>query len=311
MEIVPYDQIDPLQALNLSQLALGFSLTPEYTVHIRHTDPRPFPCLALYALEKGEAVGQVGVFRLPMVSIYGREDVGGVWAVSTHPQYAGQGVASLLLEEAHAMMRSAGLRFSTVGTNRDWVAYSLYRRHGYLDMNVWASALARWETAHQPTRLRAKNLTHSGHDFIESLFDEIAQDRTGFAWRYKPFARLRDQIIADNIWIFWDNSNPVGYAFTSIEKGVMAISDLVLKTGVDAAEAVAALTACKEANYVQVTLSRPIDIYSLRTAGYRVAHPSWNAFMVKSLQPEISVVEARRLFGIGADQFLISWLDIT
>jgi hypothetical protein len=33
--------------------------------------------------------------------------------------------------------------------------------------------------------------------------------------------------------------------------------------------------------------------------------------MVKSLDPSVTVEDARRLFGIGIDRFLISWLDTT
>jgi len=311
MKIVTYDQIDPIQALDLSLLALDFSLTPEHAAHIRQTDPRPFPFLALYAMEGEKAIGQVGVFRLPMVSIHGREDVGGIWAVSTHPQYAGQGVASLLLEEAHARMRMEGLRFSTLGTDRFRAAHSLYRRHGYQDTLVWASALAPWETAHQPTRLHAKNAGSQAHDVIEALFDEIAQDRLGFAWRHTPFAGLRDRVTPDSAWIFWNNDHPVGYAFTSKEKNLLAVSDLVLKQEVDAAEALAALTACLEGSFLRVIISRPVDIASLRASGYRVAHPNWGAFMVKSLVEGVPTDETRRLFGIGTDRFQISWLDTT
>lgn len=311
MKIVTYDQIDPVQALDLSMLALDFSLTPERAAHIRQTDPRPFPCLALYALDGDKAVGQVGVFRLPMVTIHGREDVGGVWAVSTHPEYAGRGVASLLLEAAHTQMLAAGLRFSTLGADRFRVSHRLYRRHGYEDMRVWASALARWETAHQPTRLRAKNPSANGYDLVEALFEEIAQGRLGFAWRHTPFARLRDQVPPEDIWVFWENMRPAGYAFARRRENLLVVSDLALLPGVDAAEALAALTACLDAAYVQASLSRPADIASLRSAGYRVAHPNWAAFMVKPLQPGAPADEARRIFGIGTDRFMISWLDTT
>ena len=152
MKIVEYNDVDPLQVLCLNQLALDFNLSPEMAARIRQTDPRPFPCLAVYAVEGDMVMGQVGVFRLPMISSAGREDVGGIWAVSTHPHFAGRGVASLLLDEAHTRMRAAGLRFSTLGTNRYRVAYKLYQRHGYEETNVLATALATWETAHQPTR---------------------------------------------------------------------------------------------------------------------------------------------------------------
>src|SRR5512144_2447155 len=130
MKICDYDEVDPLQVLHLSMLALEFPLTPERAAHIRRTDRRPLHCFTVNAIEDDRVLGQVGVFRLPMISTEGREDVGGVWAVSTHPQHAGRGIASLLLEEAHTRMRSAGLRFSTLGTDRFRVAHQLYRQQG-------------------------------------------------------------------------------------------------------------------------------------------------------------------------------------
>src|SRR5512143_495397 len=107
MKILEYNDVDPLKVVYLTQLALDCALTPEMAVRIRQTDPRPFPCLAIYAVEDEAVLGQVGIFRLPMISTEGREDVGGIWAVSTHPRHAGRGVASRLLEEAHTRMRAA------------------------------------------------------------------------------------------------------------------------------------------------------------------------------------------------------------
>jgi len=230
--------------------------------------------------------------------------------VSSHPQYAGRGVASHLLEEAHARMRSAGLRFSTLGTDRYRVAHKLYRQRGYVETNVWATALARWETAHQPTRLRAQPLGPEGYDFVEQTFRSIANEYLGFAWRYTPFERLRRVSLAD-IWILRENHKVVGYAFAHADQTLLAISNLVLQPGIDAAEALAAVAAELKSNYIQVKISRPVEIASLRQAGYHVAHPTWDAFMVKPLVPEVTVEDAQRLFGIGTDRFLISWLDVT
>jgi GNAT superfamily N-acetyltransferase len=315
MKILEYDDVDPLQVLNITQLALDFSLTPEAVRRIRQTDPRPFPCLAIYAVEDGgvagdTVMGQVGVFRLPMVSTEGREDVGGVWAVSTHPQYAGRGVASRLLDEAHARMRKAGLRFSTLGTSRSGVAHRLYRRHGYVETNVWATAIAPWETAHQPTRLRAEPPEARGYDLVEQVFAGIAGDYLGFAWRHTPFARLRRVDLGD-IWILRKNSQIVGYALAHPDPTMLNISNIVLQPGTDPVEAIAAVAAELRSAYVQVKLSRPVEIASLRRAGYHVAQPTWDSFMVKPLDPAVSAEDARHLFGIGTDRFLISWLDVT
>jgi GNAT superfamily N-acetyltransferase len=310
MKILAYDEVDPLGVLHLTLLALDFPLTPEHAAHLRHTDPRPFPGLAVYAVEDNIVLGQVGVFRLPMISIEGREDVGGVWAVSTHPEQAGRGIASRLLDEAHARMRDAGLRFSTLGTDRYRVAHRLYRQHGYVDVGVWVTALARWQDAHQPTRLRAEPPGSEGFDFVERVFQNVAGEYLGFAWRHTPFARLRN-LPLDEVWILWDNDQPVGYALTHADKTMLNISDLPLKGEVDAAEAVAAVAAKLKSDYVQVKISCPSAIASLRAAGFRVAHPDWSAFMIKPLVPEVTVEDARQLFGIGTDRFLISWLDVT
>jgi GNAT superfamily N-acetyltransferase len=318
MKILEYNNVDPLSVLHLTMLALEFPFTPEHAAHIRRTDPRPFPCLTVNAVEDDQVLGQVGVFRLPMISIEGREDVGGVWAVSTHPAHSGRGIASALLEEAHSRMRDAGLRFSTLGTNRYRIAYKLYQQHGYEDMQVHVTALANWETAHQPTRLCAqpvsvalsKSKSSDGYDFVEELFADIAQEYLGFAWRHTPFAPLRRVALKD-IWALMENGRPVGYALVDADPSLLKISNLVLRMGVDAAEAIASVTAEIRSAYVRVKITRPSEVASLRRAGYLVAYPTWGAFMLKPIVPDVTVEDARRLFGIGTDQFLISCLDVT
>lgn len=310
MEILEYNEVDPHQVFYINRMALDHALTPERVAMIRQTDPRPFPCLAVYAVEHGAVLGQVGVFRLPMVTTGGREDVGGVWAVSTHPQYCGRGIASLLLDEAHQRMRLAGLRFSTLATNRYRTSYKLYLKHGYEDTRVWGTALAPWEIAHQPTRLHARLPGPEGYDFIEKIWGSLAQGYLGFAWRYTPFARLRWVSLAD-IWLLYENLRPVGFVFAQVDQTTLMISNIFLQSGIDAAEAMAALAAEIRSTYVQVRISRPSEVASLQRAGYHVAQPDWHAFMIKPLVPEVSLDDARRLFGIGSDHFLISWLDTT
>lgn len=311
MKILEYDEVDPLKVMYLSKLALDFTLTPEMVSRIRLQDPRPFPCLALYAVENDELViGQVGIFRLPMISTQGRQDVGGIWGVSTLPQYAGRGVVSNLLEEAHTRMIDAGLSFSTVGTKRNRLAYKLYRQHGYLETNVWATALARWDTAHQPTRLRAEPSGSEGYDFVERIFLDISKDYLGFSWRHTPFMRLREIYLTD-IWILFENNLPIGYAIAHVDETTLNITNIVLKQGIDTAEACAAVAAELKSSYVKVVISRPCEMTSLSRANYHVSNPTWEGFMIKPLLPTVSIDDARRLYGICTDQFLVSWLDVT
>jgi GNAT superfamily N-acetyltransferase len=279
LRILEYNDVDPLQVLNLTMLALGFPFTPEYAAHLRQTDPRPFPYFTLNVVDAAPdlVVGQVGVFRLPMISTEGREDVGGVWAVSTHPEHAGRGVASCLLEEAHTRMRAAGLRFSTLGTDRYRKAYKLYQRHGYVDIHIWGTAIARWETAHQPTRLRAERvqpLGPEGYDFVEWVFRTVGSDYLGFAWRHTPFARLREQVPLEDIWVLWENNKTVGYIFAQKDYLMLKIDVQALRPDIDAVEAIAAVASHIQATYIRVDVSRPLDIASLQQAGFRVAHPN-------------------------------------
>lgn len=311
MIILEYDDIDPFGAFQVSLLALEFALTPEHAAHIRQSDPRPFPFFALYAVEGEQVLGQVGVFRLPMISTQGREDVGGLWAVATHPQYSGRGVASMLLDEAHNRMRAAGLRYSTLGTNRYRVGYRVYQRHGYEDTQVLATALARWETAHRPTRLSARVLGTDGYDFVENLFNQVASNYFGFAWRHTPFAPLRDRVAPSEVWILEKNNNALGYALARLKKSTLEISSLLLPQGIDATEAVAAVVAQFKASFIKVKITRPCEATSLARAGFQVAQPTWGAFMVKPLTPDVTVQDARELYGIGTDRFLISLLDMT
>lgn len=308
MKILEYDDVDPHKVMYLNKLALDFAFTPESAVRLRQTDPRPFPCLAVYAVEDEAVIGQVGVFRLPMISTQGREDVGGVWAVSTHPHYASRGVASRLLDEAHTRMREAGLRFSTLGTDRHRVAYKLYCQHGYEETNVLATALAPWSVAHQPTRLHAQ--VPDDYGAVEQVFNDIASSYLGFAWRHTPFARLRKVRLAD-IWTLMESNRQVGYAIAPADDTMLSITNLMLHPNIDAAEAVAAVAAGLKSAYVQVQISRPVEMASLQRAGYHVANPTWGGFMIKPLVPEVTVEDARHLYDIGTDRFLISWLDTT
>jgi hypothetical protein len=208
-------------------------------------------------------------------------------------------------------MRAAGLRFSTLGTDRYRTAHRLYRQHGYEETGVLAAALAPWETAHQPTRLRAQRPGPEGYDFTDRVFTLAAEDYLGFAWRHLPFTRLRDKVSLEDIWILWKNDQPIGYALARVDRELLNVHDLLMREGFDAAEGVAALAAEIKTSYVRVNFSRPADLVSLHRAGYKTAHPNWGAFMVKPLTPEVTYMDAQRLFGIGTDRFMISWLDVT
>lgn len=111
-------------ALNL--FGLGYPLTPERVARIRATEERLAPWLALYAVEGGQAVGQVGVMRVSLETRDGPEEFGALWAVCTRPDWTGRGVATSLIGEAHRRMREWGL--SAVTEEERGLINDLYSR---------------------------------------------------------------------------------------------------------------------------------------------------------------------------------------
>lgn len=314
VEIYEYDDVDPLGVLHLNLLCLDFALTPERVAAMRRLDPRPLPCFGVYVKEEGQVAGQVGVFRLPAVSMEGVDEVGGVWAVSTHPAFEQQGICTHLLEEAHARMRRAGLRYSTLGTQRYRGAYRLYRRLGYEDVFYSSSAIGKPAARAKRSGLRAERAGSDRLCFADQLFEQIAAGRLGFARRHIPFFLTLHQVegpIAQNLWLLWQGSEATGYALAFQSGSLLRIKNLLLFDGVDPVSAAAAIADEVGAQYVWVRLDRPADMAHFRRAGFQTAQPDWSVFMVKPLAREGAVDQFRQLYGADTGRFLLSYMDVT
>jgi GNAT superfamily N-acetyltransferase len=314
MKIVEYDDADPYGVLNLNLMSLGYALTPERLALIRQLDARAFPCFAVYAIEDGIVAGQVGVFRLPTVTTEGLEDVGGVWAVCTHPAFSRRGIASRLLDEAHARMQSVGLRFSTLGTSRYRAAHKLYAQHGYEDVFSSVAAFTRWERARRDGRIRAERADGEGLKLADQLFQKAAAGHLGFARRHSSFIPMMvaaGDVGAGEVWLLWKEDELVGYALATVSESILTVKNLLLIEGVDAADAVSALAQGLPVTYLRVRVDHPSVAASLQRAGYPPALPDWDTFMIKPLIPAVTTADARRLLGIGTERFLISSIDLT
>ncbi|HHY54484.1 MAG TPA: GNAT family N-acetyltransferase [Chloroflexi bacterium] len=312
MHIAEYDDVDPLQVLHLNLLCLDFALTPELVRLIRRMDPRPFPFFALYAVEGNAVVGQVGVFRLPVVSSAGAAEVGGVWAVSTHPAWRGRGVASLLLDEAHARMAAAGLRFSTLGTNASGVAHRLYIKLGYHDLHSPAVALGRSDALPRLPALRAEPAGVERLALADRLFEQIACGQLGFARRHTPFfafLHARSHLDADDLWLLWQGDALVGYAAVSAGNDLLRVRNLLLADGIDRPAAAVTLAQATHTRYVHIRLDRPGATFA--RAGFHLTPRSWATFMVKPLAADATPADFRQLYGLEDGRFLISDLDVT
>ena len=313
MEIVEYEEVDPLDVLHLNLLCLDFALTPELVAMIRHMDPRPFPFFALYTGVANQVAGQVGVSRLPVVSINGAEEIGGIWGVTTLPTFTRHGISVRLLEEAHTRMRAAGLLFSTLRTNQSCVAYNLYRKLGYEKVGASASALARRDVLPRQSPIWAERANSEQLPLADQFFEKVAKNHLGFARRHIPFFPSLDRagyLATHNLWLLWHDDELVGYAAASTAQSTLRIANLLLSEGIDPVVAVAALVHEQDAAYVHVRVDHRANLASYLHADFRLAERGWEAFMVKPLTAASTVEQFRTLFRVNSDRFLMSYLDV-
>lgn len=211
-------------------------------------------------------------------------------------------------------MRQAGLRFSTLGTSRHLAAYSLYQKKGYVDAHISGSTFARCDDVYRQRDLRAIQADASEWHLVDSLFNQISKQYLGFSRRHSPFIAMMvaaDDIGAKDIWIIQRGDQPVGYALAKQIDTVLSVYSILLKTGVEAAEAIAAIASQTNVTFVRVRVDHKRVATNLQKAGYPPVRDQWGVFMIKSLVPEVSSVAASRLLGIGSEKFLISQIDIT
>jgi predicted acetyltransferase len=314
IKILEYDQVDPQEILFLNLHSLDWPLTPERAKSIRRLDPRPFPFFGLYVVEKGAVAGQVLVYRLPVMSTEGPEELGGVAAVCTHHAHARRGVATTLLEEAHSRMRAAGMRFSTLGTSQYRAAYTFYRRIGYEDLFIPTATFSRYDDLQITTALRAYPVKLEELPLADDLYQRLSSGYLGFSRRHGAFLQMMVSISdldLKEVWLIWQDNEPVGCALVRINDAVIEVNNLLLLPDFDEAEAVTAISRDLGVAYHWVRLDRPKQGICFTNAGYPQGTPTWSTFMVKPLTPDVSVDVARQLFQIGTDQFLISPIDVT
>jgi len=314
LEIYEYDAVEPLAVLELNLLSLSYALTPQRVALIRQLDARPFPFFALYAVEDSILAGQVAVYRLPVMTLDGPQEVGGASAVCTHPAFSGRGIATALLEEAHRRMRLVGLRFSTLGTSRFRLAHRLYHNIGYEDVLPTQSIFLPVQEALIPTRLRATPATPEGLHLADELYASVTPGRLGFSRRPRPFipsiVAIGD-LALEEVWLIWDGDELAGYAFARVSQALLEVNHLLLVAGADPAEAVASLAQAQPVSYLLLRLSHPPVLESLRRLGYPPPRPDWGTFMVKPLEPGLTAADFSRLCTVGTEQFMISPIDIT
>ncbi|MGD0719222.1 MAG: GNAT family N-acetyltransferase [Thermoplasmata archaeon] len=137
MRFLTYDELTPSMEVDriLIHLASFGGVFPRRSIERwRHRKKDFAEYVAVFAEERGRLLGQTFVLRVPYTFPDGTEFVSAIAAVGTRPDHGRRGVARAILTEVHRREREAGIRFSTLWTNRSWGAHGLYEQLGYRDV---------------------------------------------------------------------------------------------------------------------------------------------------------------------------------
>ena len=119
------------------------------------------------------------------------------------------------------------------------------------------------------------------------------------------------EIAPDSLWLVWQGGKLVGYLVAQRHDEIVWVRDFLLRENTDVVSVMGTLIHKLNAAYIQVHTRRQANVDALHQAGYRIAQPNWSTFMMKPLVSGVTIDDARRLFAIGTDRFLISPLDTT
>ena len=186
MRFLTYDELTPSMDVDRTLLHLAsFGGTfPRRSVDLaRNRLKATAEYVGVFAVEHGRLIGQTYVLRIPYTFPDGTEAVTGIAGVGTRPDRRRAGVARAILTEVHRREAEAGIRYSTLWTNRSWGAHRLYETLGYQDIyaSPWAVHAPMVRLPRRPPGVRPAR--RSDLRELEQLHARRAEGRLGFAHR--------------------------------------------------------------------------------------------------------------------------------
>jgi len=183
MRLLTFDELTPSMEVDrtLIHLASFGGTFPRASIDARRRRTKALAdYVGVFAVERGRLLGQTFVLRIPYTFPGGTELVSGLVAVGTRPDRRRAGVAREILTDIHRREKEAGIRFSTLWTNRSWGAHRLYEELGYRDIysSPWAVHAPLQLSPPRPRDVRPAR--RSDLVDLERLHSRQAEGRIGF-----------------------------------------------------------------------------------------------------------------------------------
>lgn len=266
--------------------------------------------VGIFAVERGQVLGQTLVKRLAYRFPDGEERIGAIASVGTRPDRARRGIARRILEEVHRREREAGIRYTALWTNPSWGAHRLYERLGYAD--TYAFPWAVLPPSHRPAASRIAGVTPArSRDLapLDRLHDRLAEDRLGFCRHPRGFlpiaAATREVDPKSELLVLRRNGRIAGYAHLVPTRVRTLCGEIVAAYRRDRARLVRAIEARAAGTTVAFQHTPVSDDPALfRARGYAVLDAGWYTLMTAALRGPWDARTARATFRPDDPRFL-------
>jgi len=304
MEVVPFDKLKSTDSLlPLLDHAFRWPFNPRTFKKLLKMDPRlASGPVGFCAVEKGKALGFVGVLDIPTRTSAGTvEIVGGIYGVATLPSYVQKGISTTLMRKAHEHFREKGYRFSFLTTSHTIIAHEFYTKLGYDDVIHFPSAYRVLESQRTIASRREKR-SKVDLDKILRLYEQYTRDKTGFVVRSNEFLKMlqKDQGLKTKNWVI----SKRGYAvFKEYDRGIW-IREIIASSADEMEKLLTSIEEkAKDIIYDRAVMDNDL-LRAYRNRGYTVENKSHSVLMAKPLTLKASV---KRMYGNNLYMGSLDW----
>lgn len=257
---------------------------------------------AIYALEGDEVIGQVKIYEFLIETTEGRETVGGIGGVLSHPAHARKGTARKLMERTHEMHLEKGIRYSFLRTANSLVAYDMYAKLGYdFIASVPHAIKSLPKTRKKKPKLdsctsykQGEGMSEVFDRYVDGLLGWVHRPRDYFSWRIreKIFSKKNDIVLVEG------KANDVqGYAMKGKRDDRIEVFEIAAPSEAIFTKLCKGLMVKGANSMIFWELHNPIAMKRLARLGFSVFKDSWSCNMAVDLKGRVKGDELRALVG--------------